>query len=98
MNYYTETLESAKNLIDKSPLSSEEKTFLKDHVSHLPIDMLEIFVWSVEEDPSNAVTILNKTKHLITSATDRTELKKAIETDKKELEAMLAVEDAPLAS
>lgn len=93
MNYYQETLEKAKKLIQESALSTEDKNFLNELTPRLSLDMLEIFVWTIEEDSSNTSAIVEKTRKLIASATDSAELKKAIDADKKEMERLLAEEE-----
>jgi hypothetical protein len=90
MNTYKEMIEKAKKLIEESKISSEEKSFLNELVPKLSLDMLEIFVWTIEADPSSTSDIVEKTRKLIASATDSVEMKKAIEADKKEFEKLLA--------
>jgi hypothetical protein len=90
MNYYQETQEKAKKIIDESRISSEEKTFLSGLIPRLSLDMLEIFVWTIEEDPGNAEAIVAKTRRWIATATDPIELRKALDADKKEMEALIA--------
>jgi uncharacterized protein (DUF2344 family) len=93
MNYYQETLEKAKKLIGESALSAEDKKFLNELVPRLSLDMLEIFVWTIEEDSSSTSAIVEKTRKLVSSATDSVELKKALDADKKEIERLLAEEE-----
>ncbi|MCK9351357.1 MAG: hypothetical protein WCT49_00405 [Candidatus Paceibacterota bacterium] len=93
MNYYQETLDQAKKLISGSALSAEDKTLLSDLIPRMSLDMLEIFVWTIEEDPSNTSAIVEKTRRLISSATDSVELKKALDADKKEMERVMAEEE-----
>ncbi len=94
MNYYQQTLEKAKQLIQTSSLSSEDKTFLMEIVPRLSLDMLEVFVWTIEEDSSSTSAIVEKTRRLISTATDPDEMKKAMDADKKEMERLLAEDEA----
>jgi hypothetical protein len=97
MNYYLETLEKAKDIIKGSKISSDEKTFLIRLIPRLSLDMLEVFVWTIEEDPQNAQTVVEKIRRLVATSTDSIEMRKAIEKDKKEMEALIAA-DAVMAS
>ena len=93
MNYYQETLEKAKKLIQESALSAEDKSFLSDLIPRMSLDMLEIFVWTIEEDASSTSAIVEKTRKLVASATDSVEMKKALDADKKELERLMAEDE-----
>lgn len=90
MNSYKEMLEQAKKLISESALSVEDKQFLSELVPRLSLEMLEIFIWTIEEDSSSTSAIVEKTRRLISSATDSVEMKKALDTDKKEMERLMA--------
>jgi hypothetical protein len=93
MNSYKEMLEQAKKLIEESALSGEDKAFLNDLTPKLSLDMLEIFIWTIEEDSSSTSAIVEKTRRLISSATDSVELRKAIDADKKEMERLMMEEE-----
>ena len=86
-------LEQAKKLIEESALSGEDKAFLNDLTPKLSLDMLEIFIWTIEEDSSSTSAIVEKTRRLISSATDSVELRKAIDADKKEMERLMMEEE-----
>lgn len=94
MNSYKEMLEQAKKLISESALTAEDKAFLGGLVPRLSLDMLEIFIWTIEEDSSSTSAIVEKTRRLVSSATDSVELRKAIDADKKEMERLMMEEEA----
>jgi hypothetical protein len=93
MHTYKEMLEDAKKRIQESNISEEDKKFLEELVPKLSFDMLEVFIWTIEEDSGNTSTIVEKTHRLIKTATDSVEMKKAVANDKKELEKLIASEN-----
>ncbi|MFA5831593.1 MAG: hypothetical protein WC878_07240 [Candidatus Paceibacterota bacterium] len=92
MNTYKETLEAARKIIETLAISEEDKAMLMERIPHLSFDALEVFVWTLEKDPSDISTILQKTRQWMAAQTDPVEIQKAIEKDKKELEEMMASE------
>jgi hypothetical protein len=94
MNTYKETLEAAKKIIEGLAISAEDKAMLSERVPHLSFDALEVFVWTLEKDPSDISAILQKTRQWMAAQTDPVEIQKAIDKDKKELEDAIAAEEA----
>jgi hypothetical protein len=90
---YTESLQAAKKIIDESALSAEDKAFLNALVPKLTLDMLDVFVWTLEDGSADISALVQKTRRLVASQGDAAELQKAIEEDKKTLEAALETED-----
>ncbi len=94
MNTYKETLETAKRVIDGLDISAEDKALLHERVPRLSFDALEIFVWTLEKEPADVATLIQKTRQWMESQNDPIAIQKAIEKDKKELEeAMVAAEE-----
>lgn len=93
MHSYRESLAMAKKIIDESALSSEDKIFLNTLVSKLTPDMLEVFVWTLEENPSDISALVQKTRRLVAASGDEAELQKAVEADKKALEVLIDMEE-----
>lgn len=93
MHSHTESLETAKKIIEASALSAEDKAFLNGLVPKLSPDMLEVFVWTLEDGTSDISVLVQKTRRLVAGAGDATELQKAIEEDKKALEAVIDAEE-----
>lgn len=92
MHSYAESLKTAKAIIEKSALSPEDKVFLSGIVPKLSPDMLEVFLWTLEDDSSDISALVQKTRRLVAAAGDEVELQKAIEEDKKALEATIDAE------
>jgi hypothetical protein len=92
MNTYKETLEAARKIIESLSISKEDKALLLERIPHLSFDALEVFVWTLEKDPSDISAILQKTRQWMAAQTDPVEIQKAIEKDKKELEELMASE------
>jgi hypothetical protein len=90
---YTESLQVAKKIIDESALSAEDKAFLNALVPKLTPDMLDVFVWTLEDGSADISTLAQKTRRLVASQGDAVELQKAIEEDKKTLEAEIEAEN-----
>lgn len=93
MYSYTESLRTAKKIIDESALSVEDKAFLNALVPKLAPDMLDVFVWTLEDGSADISALVQKTRRLVASQGDAAELKKAIEEDKKALEAAIEAEE-----
>jgi len=93
MNTYKETLETAKKIIEGLPISAEDKALLLERVPHLSFDALEVFVWTLEKDPADVSTLIQKTRQWIVSQSDPIEIQNAIDKDKKEIEAAIAEEE-----
>lgn len=94
MHSYTESLQAAKKIINDSALSLDDKTFLNELVPKLTPDMLDVFVWTLEDGSEDISALVQKTHRLVVSAGDTTELQKAVEEDKKALEAMIETENS----
>jgi hypothetical protein len=92
MNTYKETLETARKIIESLAISKEDKDLLMERIPHLSFDALEVFVWTLEKDPSDVSVILQKTRQWMAAQIDPVEIQKAIEKDKKELEELMASE------
>lgn len=93
MHSYTESLQAAKKIIEESAASIEDKSFLNGIASKLSPDMLEVFLWTLEDGASDISAVVAKTRRLVTTSGDETELKKAVEEDKKALEAATQAEE-----
>lgn len=93
MNTYKETLETAKKIIEGLPISAEDKALLLERVPHLSFDALEVFVWTLEKDPADVSTLIQKTRQWIASQSDPVEIQNAIDKDKKEIEAAIAEQE-----
>lgn len=93
MNSYTESLGIAKKIIGESSISGEDKAFLSELVPKLTPDMLEVFVWTLEDGTSDISTLVQKTRRLVAASGDEAELQKAIDEDKKAIEALIEVEE-----
>lgn len=100
MNTYKETLETAKKIIEGLPISVEDKALLNERAPKLSFDALEVFVWTLEKDPTDVSAVIQKTRQWMSAQSDPIEIQKAIDKDKKELEELLAaetpVEEEPL--
>lgn len=94
MYSYIESLETAKKIIEESTASPEDKAFLNGLIPKLSPDMLEVFLWTIEEDPDDISLLVQKTRRLVAFQNDETELKKAVEADKKALEELLEAEES----
>lgn len=93
MNTYKETLEEAKKIIERLSISTEDKALLFERIPHLSFDALEIFVWTLEKEPTDVTDIIQKTRQWMAAQSDPVEVQKAIEKDKKELEEAIAAEE-----
>ncbi|MBI2121039.1 MAG: hypothetical protein HYT94_05445 [Parcubacteria group bacterium] len=93
MHSYAESLSAAKKIIEASALSAEDKAFLNELVPKLAPDMLDVFLWTLEDNPGDISSLVRKTRALVASQGDAAELQKAIEEDKKALEAAIQAEE-----
>jgi hypothetical protein len=93
MYSYTESLTLAKKIIEESKASREDKDFLVTIIPKLSPDMLEVFLWTLEDGASDISSLVQKTRRMVASQGDAAELQKAIEEDKKALEALIEEEN-----
>jgi hypothetical protein len=93
MYSYTESLTLAKKIIEESKSSRGDKDFLLGIVPKLSPDMLEVFLWTLEDGGSDISSLVQKTRRMVASQGDAAELQKAIEEDKKVLEALIEEEN-----
>jgi hypothetical protein len=96
MSSYLESLETAKKRVYESSLSAEDKSFLTGLLPKISPDMLEVFLWMLAGDQSDLSALAQKTRQLVASASDAAELEKAVQEDKKALEARMSAEELPI--